>query len=213
MNKYIDISLAISEDSICWPGSPKPRFERRLEIEHGDIATDSNVFFNVHTGTHVDAPSHFVLKGKTVDLLSLDTLIGPAQVVHIPPDVTVVTASELAKMNLADNIYRLLLRTSNSDYWVNDYNSFQKDFVALSPDAAEWIVEKGIRLIGIDYLSIQRYEDGPETHQILLEAGVVIVEGLNLHSIKSGIFELICLPIKLKGLEGAPARVILRDCD
>jgi len=213
MSKYIDISLPLSEDSICWPGAPKPRFERRLEIEHGDIATDSNVFFNVHTGTHVDAPSHFVLKGKTVDLLSLDTLIGPTQVVNIPPEVTAVTASELATLNLADDTHRLLLRTSNSDYWVNDYNSFQKDFVALTPDAAEWIVEKGIRLIGIDYLSIQRYKDGPETHQILLEAGVVIIEGLNLDSIKPGFFELICLPIKLRGLEGSPARVILREYD
>lgn len=213
MSKYIDISLPLSPDSVCWPGSPSPRFEHRLDMSHGDIATDSNVFFNVHTGTHVDAPSHFVAEGRTVDLLSLDAMIGPARVVQIPGGVSAITAAELTKLNLPSDTERLLFRTSNSDHWLKNCNTFQTDFVALTADAAEWIVSRGIRLVGIDYLSIQRYADGPKTHQILLEAGVVIVEGLNLSAISSGVFELICLPIKLQGMEGAPARVVLREYD
>ncbi|NEQ82824.1 MAG: cyclase family protein [Moorea sp. SIO2I5] len=209
-SKYIDISVPVSPYLPTWPGSPAIEFHRHLDLEDGDIATDTTLHFSVHTGTHVDAPMHFIPGGQSVEQLPLDVLIGECQVVVVPDDVDVITAEVLKQLTLPVNTQRLLLRTRNSRLWRSQVREFQPDFVALTADAAEWVVERGIRLIGVDYLSVQRFDDGPETHQILLKSEVVIIEGLNLTDISTGKYELLCLPIKLKGVEGAPARVILR---
>lgn len=209
LRKYIDVSVPVSSVLPRWPGSPEIQFQRSLDLDHGDVATDTTLCFSVHTGTHVDAPSHFVSGGKTVDQLDLEILVGEVYVAVFPDDVASITVDLLNKLSLSAHTRRLLLRTRNSRFWKTKGSEFQTDFVALTADAAQWIVDHGIQLIGVDYLSVQRYDDGPETHQILLGAEVVVIEGLNLDSVSEGIYELTCLPIKLQGIEGAPARVIL----
>lgn len=192
-----------------WPGSAGFKITRDRQIATGDHVNVSVLTQDMHVGTHVDAPLHFVDGAASVDLMALETLIGPAQVVYLP-EVDSIKAGTLEGLALAPGTKRLLFRTRNSRLWAEGDNTFREDFVALTADAAQWVVEHGIALVGVDYLSVQRYHDGPETHQILLRAGVVIIEGLNLDDIAPGLYELLCLPIKLLGAEGAPARAILR---
>ncbi|MEA5533266.1 cyclase family protein [Crocosphaera sp. XPORK-15E] len=210
MPNYIDVSVSVSPELPCWPGSPPVKFNRDLELEKGDIANDTSIQFSVHTGTHIDAPLHFVKGGNSVDLVSLDVLIGKVYVADLST-VDVITMETLEGLSLPTGIERLLLKTKNSQLWENKVREFNRDFVAITADAAQWLVNQGIKLVGIDYLSIQRFYDGPETHQILLQSSVVIIEGLNLTNVSAGVYELICLPIKLEGVEGAPARVILQE--
>jgi len=206
---YIDISLLLSPELLCWPGSPPLELRRRRNMINGDKCNDSDLSCNLHTGTHVDAPLHFLADGADVTALALDTLIGPAVVAALP-EVDVITADDLERLALPPHTRRLLLRTRNSESWSRGDREFHRDFVALTADAAHWVVARGIQLIGVDYLSVQRFHDGPETHITLLQAGVVILEGLNLSQVVPGDYELICLPLKLAGAEGAPARTVLR---
>lgn len=175
----------------------------------GDSANGSLLVCDVHTGTHVDAPRHFLEGGSTVEQLSLDVMVGPCFVAYLP-EAECVTSDDLADLDFPSGTERLLLRTGNSTLWSAETGEFREDYVALSEDAARWVVENGVKLIGVDYLSVQRYGDSAATHRILLEAGVVIIEGLNLCGVGAGFYELICLPLKLVDAEGAPARVILR---
>jgi arylformamidase len=193
-----------------WPDSVGLRLVRTMSLEAGDKANVSRLDCDVHMGTHVDAPWHFLKDGFTVDAMSLDVLIGPAVVGYLP-DASVLTPSELADLNLPSSTKRLLLRTRNSELWAAGVTEFRKDYVALSAAAARWVVDRGIRLVGIDYLSVQCYEDNPLTHKILMKAGVIIVEGLNLIDVQPGLYELICLPIRLVGADGAPVRAVLRE--
>ena len=209
MSNYIDISVPVSPNIPQWPGSPEVSFNRNLDLDQGDIANDTTISLSVHTGTHVDAPLHFLKHGKGVEGLSLDILMGKVYVAHLP-NVNIITSDALADCRIPPNTQRLLLHTRNSQLWENQVAKFQKDFVALTADAAQWVVDHGIKLIGIDYLSIQLFGDSPKTHEILLDSEVIIIEGLNLTNVYSGEYELICLPIKLAGVEGAPARVILK---
>ena len=209
MKEVIDISVPLQSDMPVWPGSVGLQLAQLNSIKMGHSSNDSQLHCDVHMGTHVDAPWHFVNDGITVEQLSLDTLIGRAIVVYLPK-VETITVTDLSSLKLPSGTERLLLRTRNSELWAADVKEFKEDFVALTADAAQWIVDYGINLIGVDYLSVQRYGDSPRTHQILLKAGVVILEGLNLADIEPGTYELICLPICLVGAEGAPARAILR---
>jgi arylformamidase len=159
-------------------------------------------------GTHVDAPLHFIPGGASIEHLPLAAMIGPAYVADLRM-TSQITADTLSNARIPAGTVRLLLHTTNSERWSRDL-PFTPDFVALSPSAAAWIVDHEIALLGVDYLSVQRFRDGPETHQILLDAGVVIVEGLDLSQPEAGEYELIVLPIKLAGAEGAPARAVIR---
>ena len=213
MTEYIDISLALSEQLPVWPSAERFRVYPDLRISDGSNANTSSVKFNLHTGTHVDAPWHFVPGGTTVDQLSLDDLIGPAQVRYLP-EVRKITPEVLQALDLPCKTRRLLLRTDNSEQWADRTVEFNPDFVALTPEAAEWIVAFGIRLIGVDYLSVQCFHDSDDrTHQILLQKRIVIVEGLNLNDVQPGEYDLTCLPILIQGAEAAPARVLLRKRD
>lgn len=205
----LDISVTVHPGMPVWPGSAGFQIAFSRQIATGDHANVSVLTQDVHVGTHVDAPLHFVDGAATVDRMALETLIGPAQVVYLP-EVEAITAETLEGLTLAPGTTRLLFRTRNSRLWAAGDSVFREDFVALTADAAQWVVDHGITLVGVDYLSVQRYHDGPETHQILLRAGVVIVEGLNLDGVEPGPYELICLPVKLLGAEGAPARAVLR---
>ncbi|MBM4429722.1 MAG: cyclase family protein [Chloroflexi bacterium] len=209
MADIVDISLPLRPNMPIWPGSVGLRLTRTSRLEAGDSANVSRLDCDVHVGTHVDAPWHFWQDGATVEQLPLDVLIGPATVAYLP-QVDVITAGDLADLALPPGTERLLLRTRNSELWMAGVTEFREDYVALTADAARWVVDQHMRLIGVDYLSVQRYQDGPTVHQILLGAEVVIIEGLNLSGVESGEYELICLPLKILGAEGAPARAILR---
>ncbi|MEE4266139.1 MAG: cyclase family protein [Desulfobacteraceae bacterium] len=207
--KIFDISLPVDPQLPVWPGDPKIVLERHRAISRGHASNDSKLACSVHSGTHVDAPAHFIRDGLTVEQLPLDVLIGPAYVADLP-EADTITPDSLEALELSRETTRLLIKTRNSALWSDPHHQFNPDFVAITADAANWVVKKGIRLIGIDYLSIQRYKDSePLTHRILLDAGVVIVEGLCLQNIHAGLYKLICLPIKLVGSEGAPARTVL----
>ncbi len=205
----IDISLTLHPDLPVWPGDTPVMLERMRAIAAGDPSNDSHLRCSVHSGTHVDAPRHFLEDGASVDQLPLDVLVGPAAVIAIK-GVDVITPNDLMDRKLPGDTRRLLIRTPNSELWADPSHRFHRDFVALNPAAAQWVVDQGIRLIGVDYLSVQRYSDtNAATHRILLEAGVVIVEGLDLRGVHPGPYELMCLPLKLAGSDGAPARAIL----
>lgn len=208
MSKIIDISVGLHSEMPVWPGSDKFSLERIMRLEEGDEANVSQMNTEVHIGTHVDAPRHFVANGKTVEQLSLDILIGKVMVAEIT-EVSSITVKDLEALDLPQDTQRLLLHTRNSQLWENKVTEFQKDFVALTSDAAQWIVDRGILLIGVDYLSVQRYYDSPLTHEILLGAETIVIEGLNLYGVKSGQYHLTCLPLKLLGAEGSPARAVL----
>jgi len=203
-----DITLTISPEMIVWPGDPSVNVKRLSSIASGDNANVSQISMSCHTGTHVDAPDHFLNNGKTVESLSLELLIGRAYVLHLP-DVNLITASVLMDADIPPRTRRLLFKTRNSDYWANGNKEFQTDFVGLSVDAAELLVDRNVKVVGIDYLSIAPFKQGKPVHTILLDAGVVVIEGLDLSHVSQGRYTLHCLPLKLGGADGAPTRAIL----
>lgn len=210
MSEIIDITVPLHAGTPTWPGSAGVELTPTLRLEEGDFSNASRLGCDVHVGTHVDAPRHFIESGSTAEQLPLEVMVGDAFVAYLP-EAREITAEVLAGLNLTDKTQRLLLRTRNSELWAQGTTEFTKDYVALTEDGAQWVVEQGISLIGVDYISVQRYSDGPLTHQILLKADVVIIEGLNLSDVEAGWYELICLPLKLVDAEGAPARVVLRS--
>jgi arylformamidase len=213
-----DISVPISENLVSWPGDPGMSVERPLDLERGDPATVSLLRMGSHTGTHVDAFSHFKAGGKSLDEMDLSRYIGRALVVEIE-DPQSITLGELQRNPHFLDIRkaeRVLFKTANSEQeWYR--KPFNEQFCHLNPHAASFLIELGVKLVGVDYLSVEGYhakeayhEDAP-THHRLLDAGVYILEGLYLKGIKPGWYELICLPLKLSNGDGAPARVVLRD--
>jgi len=193
---------------IVWPGDPQVQMHRISNIEAGDTSNVTQITMSCHTGTHVDAPDHFLNNGKTVENLSLDLLIGRVYVLHLP-DVDTITASVLMDAEIPPRTRRLLFKTRNSEIWAKGGQDFQTDFVGLSVDAAELLVDRNVRLVGIDYLSIAPFKMGKPVHTILLDAGVVVIEGLDLSQVSQGRYTLHCLPLKLGGAEGAPTRAVL----
>jgi arylformamidase len=203
-----DISVTISPELPVWPGDPKVVFERVSTLGKDSDANVSRVDMSVHTGTHIDAPSHFIENGGTVDEIPLKQLTGRAYVLHLP-DVDLVTADALRKAEIPPRTRRVLIKTRNSLYWENHILTFQTNYVAVTPDGARFLIDRGVKLVGVDYLSIAPYEQQTPTHREFLNAGVVVVEGLNLSNVSQGRYTLYCLPLKMAGLEGAPARAIL----
>ncbi|HEX7619601.1 MAG TPA: cyclase family protein [Anaerolineales bacterium] len=207
--KIYDISLPISPELPVWPGDPAVILEQVSSMDAGAHDNVSRLGCSVHTGTHVDAPHHFLNDHRTVDKLSLDVLIGPVQVIQIPEDVGLITAGVLEQAAVPSGTLRLLLKTRNSRLWERLPTEFARDFVGVSEDGAEWLVKSGVKLIGIDYLSIAPFKQSLPSHRVLLKPGVVILEGVDLSKITPGAYTLYCLPLKLVGSDGAPARAIL----
>lgn len=207
--KIIDISVAITPRIPVWPGDDRVDLHRSSKIEEGANANVSFFAASVHTGTHVDAPYHFLSNGKTIEELPLDALVGPVQVVQVPSNVTVINAEVLQGLKLEPVVERILFKTSNSKLWENPEAPFNTTFVGIDESGADYLVKRHIKLVGIDYLSISPYKKSRPTHELLLGANVVIVEGLNLTGVSAGKYTLACLPLKLKGAEGAPARAVL----
>jgi arylformamidase len=203
-----DITLTISPDLPSWPGDPRIELERVRKIEEGSNANVSRVDMGVHTGTHVDAPFHFLQDGITVDQIDLSLLTGRAYVLHLP-DVDVITAPVLENAQIPPRTRRVLFKTRNSESWAKGDQEFNTDFVGLSEDGAEYLVKRGVKLVGMDYLSVAPYKKSRPTHESLLKAGVVIVEGLDLSEVSQGRYTLYCLPLKIANSDGAPARAIL----
>jgi arylformamidase len=203
-----DITLTISNELPVWPGDTPIDLRRNRDMQDGDVITLSQFTSTVHVGTHLDAPLHFVRGGHGVDRIDLHKLIGPCTVVDLP-DVDSIDAQSLEQAHIPADVTRLLCRTRNSQYWLRGDKVFHTDFVAIDPSGAEWIVQHGIQLVGIDYLSVGSYDNGFPTHEILLSHGVVPVEGLDLSRIEPGEYQLICLPLKLKDCDGAPVRAVL----
>lgn len=202
--KIYDVTWTISPEMAVWPGDPPVSLARVKRMEAGAKNNLSHLACSAHAGTHVDAPLHFIADGADVVSLPLETLVGPARVVALP-DVDAITARDLARFDLK-GVSRLLLKTRNSGL---TRTRFVEDFVALTADAAQWVVERGVRLVGVDYLSVEAFGGDGSVHRALLGAGVTVVEGLDLSDAPPGDYVLYCLPLKLAGSEGAPARVIL----
>jgi arylformamidase len=207
--RILDISLPISPSLPVWPGDPAVELEQIASMDQGAEANVSRFSASVHVGTHVDAPHHFLNDHRTVENLPLEVLTGPCFVAQLPDGVDSITAEVLEGVPLPEGTTRLLFGTRNSHLWVKGGTQFQTDFVAITQDGAEWLVAHGIQLVGVDYLSVSPYDDSVPTHTVLLRVGVVIVEGLNLSQVPRGFYDLYCLPLKLVGAEGAPARAIL----
>jgi arylformamidase len=206
--KWHDISVALDDDLPTWPGSTGVLTKLRMSMAQGEEANVTQLSMDVHSGTHVDAPRHFIDHGETVEEVGLDPFIGPAVVLDTG-EVKEITASVLDMAKIPDDTERLLLRTANSSRAGMYQTPFDEDFAALTLDGAEWLAAKRLRLVGIDYLSIQRYSEPPDVHRVLLGAGIPVLEGLCLEEVAPGAYELICLPVRLINVEGAPARAIL----
>ena len=192
-----------------WPDSPGVGIERFLSIESGGPANASLLSMDVHCGTHIDAPLHFIDGAASVESIPLDRLVGDAFVLATGAS-DAIDAQLLEAADIPASTTRLLLKTANSDRTDLEDGPFDADYCGLTPDGAEWVVERGIRLIGIDYMSIQRFDDPPDAHTTLLGAGVVILEGLRLVAAPPGPCELICMPLLIEGAEAAPARAAIR---
>lgn len=207
--KIYDVSVPISEKTPIYEGDPKAEITVAHSIADGAAANVSQICCGVHTGTHVDAPNHFIEGAKRVHELDLTKLLGDCLVVRISDDVVAISAEHVRDIDGAE---RILFKTRNSKLW-NDAE-FHKDFTYIAPDAARLLVEKNIKLVGIDYLSVEKFgSEDFATHKTLLEAEVVIIEGLDLREVSAGFYELLCLPLKYIGGagDGAPARTILRE--
>ena len=204
-----DVSMPVRHGGLVYPGNPPISITAVQSIAAGDTANVSLVQLGSHTATHVDAPKHFVDGGTGVDAMPLDVLIGPARLIHFGDEVVSIGAAQLREHDLT-GVTRLLMRTRNSAWLQSGSTEFHEDFSHLAPDGAEYLVALGVKLVGVDYLSVEQFRSGHHrTHRTLLENGVVIVEGLMLGAPRAGDYELCCLPLLLDGLDGAPARVVL----
>lgn len=204
-----DITVPIRAEMPIYEGDPTVDIQPWSSLQKGDSANVSFLHLGAHTGTHVDAPAHFIAGAQKIDALPLDVLIGRARVVRVPDDRDAIDVDFIVSTDFT-GVERVLFHTRNSSLW---NRTFRKDFTHLLPDAAQKLVDLGVKLVGNDYLSIEKFHSGHHrTHLTLLSNSVVIVEGLNLRDVPAGDYELICLPLKIaEGAgDGAPARVVLR---
>jgi arylformamidase len=204
-----DISLTITPDLPVWPGDPALVLEQTMSISKGEVANVTRINSSVHVGTHIDAPRHFIDGGRTIEQLPLEVLTGPCYVAQLPDGVEAITSEVLERTEITSEMKRVLFGTRNSHLWARGESKFQTDFVGITEDGAEWLVERGVQLVGVDYLSVAPYSDVIPTHLVLLRQGVIVVEGLNLSNVMRGFYDLYCLPLKIAGSDGAPARAIL----
>lgn len=209
MSRLIDISVPLHPGLPVWPGNPEVLIEFTMRMAEGKHANVSRMALNVHSGTHIDAPLHFIHEAKTTADIALEKFCGPCQVLSFEGQKA-ITADGLEALQLPAGASRLLFKTDNSKKWDDPSHSFDTTYCALTAGAARWVADHGIVLVGIDYLSIQLFHDPPDTHVILLEKEVVILETLDLRGVAPGPYELLCLPLSARGVEGIPARALLR---
>jgi len=207
--KLYDISLPVSSTLPVWPGDPQVALIAAASLSNGDPCNLTEIRMGAHTGTHIDAPYHFLSDGAKIDVIALSTLIGPCLVVEVDAQ-KMIRKDDLIKRNLAGHS-RIIFKTRNSQLWVQSSSKFTADYVAIDAEAASYLAGMKIVLVGIDYLSVDAYQSaGALVHRIFLQNNIVILEGLNLSDVAAGVYELICAPLRLVGCEAAPARALLR---
>jgi arylformamidase len=205
--RFLDISVPLAAGLPTYPGNPEFELHAVKRIADGGSSNVSRIELGTHTGTHVDAPRHFFDDGAPVDALALDLLIGRARVVEVPKRGG-ISEADLAAAGLREDL-RVLLKTPNSALW--NGTAFRQDYAHLTEGGARYLVDQGVKVVGIDYLSIEQFKKpGAPAHRALLSQGVVVIEGLNLSEVESGMYELYCLPLRIAGADGAPARVVLK---
>ena len=205
--KLLDVSVRLAPGMPAFPGNPDFELQPLKRIAEGGSSNVSRLILGTHTGTHVDAPRHFIDDGAAVDTLPLDLLVGRARVVEVPRRGG-IGAAELAAAGLREDL-RVLLKTPNSALW--NSGTFHTDYTHVTEEGARYLVEQGVKVVGIDYLSIEQFKKpGAPAHHMLLSNGVIIIEGLNLSDAEAGMYEMYCLPLPVSGGDGAPARVVLK---
>jgi arylformamidase len=210
MTRLVDVSLTLGPGTLVWPGDPAIDIEPTLRISRGDSANVSEIRLGTHSGTHVDPPVHFIDGTPGIDRLSLDRVFGDALVLDLAGVREPIEPPRLEALDIPRGVTRVLLRTANSELWRRSPVTFPESYACLTPDAARWIVDRGIQLVGIDFLSIeQKGAAGHPVHHTLLEKGVVIVEGLDLFYAEAGPYKFVCLPLKIEDGDGGPARAAL----
>lgn len=208
--KIIDISVTVSDSTPLWPRTPRLKLNAHASMRHGDEANDTNIQINLHTGTHLDAPLHFVKQGKSIDRIPLDVFIGPVFVAYLPK-IKKITADVLTSLSIPRSTTRILFKTDNSKRWRAKSPRFTKNYVGLDESGARWLATRGIKLVGVDYLSVAAFDEAGPVHRVLLKKNIVLLEGINLSGVASGRYQLICLPIKFKKTEAAFTRAVLVD--
>jgi arylformamidase len=207
--EWTDISLTVKSNMMHWPGDPPVSIKRVRDMDSGDSVNLSKITMGVHSGTHVDAPMHFIKGGKGVDRILFDSLMGGARIIEIASN-DAIGKRELARQRIRRG-ERILLRTRNSVKKIFNRDKFTQEFVHLDRSAADFLSARGIKTLGVDYLSVGGYKkDGHDVHRTLLGAGVLLIEGLDLSAVRPGSYDMICLPMKILDSDGAPARVIVR---
>jgi arylformamidase len=205
--KLIDVSVPLDANLPTYPGNTPYTLEAIKRLAKGDSSNVSTLHMSAHCGTHVDAPRHFFDEGPGVEGLPLDLLCGRARVIELTTRKG-ITAADLAKSDLSEDV-RVLIKTHNSRLWGSP--DFQTDFIGITESAAKYLVEHGIKVVGVDYLSVEPFKTpGAPAHHVLLGGGTIVIEGLNLRDVETGIYEMLCLPLPVIGSDGAPARVVLR---
>lgn len=209
-NELYDISLTISPELVVWPGDPAIEFTKTDQIAKGATANVTRLSLGTHVGTHVDAPLHFLEGAAGVDEMNLQALVGTVYVLDFTHLQNHIAAVDLEKADLPPTAERVLFKTRNSAIWQSDRHNFHTDYIALAESGADWLLQRAIKLVGIDYLSIEKFEPAqPVVHQKLLRRSVVILEGLNLGQIEPGEYTLLALPLKVQQGDGAPVRALL----
>lgn len=205
--RVYDVTIPLDARCPVWEGEQGPQVDWHGRIEDGDAYNISSFSMGSHTGTHADAPAHFVSHGGTIEGIDIERLVGPARVYQFSGTGD-ITAEDLDRMGVNGTPPRVLFKTANARLW--DDPAFHKDYIALAPSAGDRLVQLGVRLVGIDYLSVEAFDSANSVvHHTLLEAGVVALEGADLREVPPGDYLLVCAPLKLSGAEGAPARVFL----
>lgn len=204
---WIDISTTIREDLVVWPGDPQPKITALSTLSQGDECNLSGISISLHTGTHLDAPRHYLDHGKTIDNLDPNDLTGPVKILEVTKGLA-IGKKELEPFDIYPGD-KLFLKTANSELdWQR--RAFLTEYAHLTPQAAAYLVSRQVSLIGIDYLSIGDNQSGPEVHRTLLGSNILILEGLLLKDIEPGEYDMVCLPLKVAGADGSPARTIIR---
>jgi arylformamidase len=204
-----DITVPIIPGMPVWPGDPAVEVAPVMRTANGDGANISRLNISSHTGTHVDPPWHYIDNGERLLEIPLARWIGPCHVIEIPAGIPKIEPEHLEAAQIPLDTTRLIVKTTNSRIWETVVAPFDTSYVALSPAAARWVIDRSIELVGIDYLSIESYDGDGETHVALLSNGILVIEGLDLRAISPGPYTLVCLPLKLEAGDGAPARVLL----